>query len=217
LSKEQILKEIVESIVSLDIDRIKPLAEKAVQTGIPAYTVVMEGLAKGMDEVGQKYEAGEYFLAELLMAGETMKEGMRVLEPYLKDAKREPLGRVVVGTVRGDLHDIGKNIVATLLEGSGFEIHDLGVDSPPEKFTNTAAETKAHIVAMSALLTTTMPEMGNVIQDLTTAKIRDKVKVIVGGAAVTDEFSKRIGADAYGRDAVEGNNICKKWMQARAK
>jgi len=217
LSKEQILKEIVESIVSLDIDRIKPLAEKAVQTGIPAYTVVMEGLAKGMDEVGQKYEAGEYFLAELLMAGETMKEGMKVLEPYLKDAKTEPLGRVVVGTVRGDLHDIGKNIVATLLEGSGFEIYDLGVDSPPEKFTSRAAETKAHIVAMSALLTTTMPEMGNVIQDLARAKIRDKVKVIVGGAAVTDEFSKRIGADAYGRDAVEGNNICKKWMQARTK
>ena len=216
MSKEQILKEIIESIVSLDIDKIKLLAEKAVQSGIPAYTVVMEGLAKGMDAVGQKYEAGEYFLAELLMAGETMKEGMKVLEPYLKDAKREPLGRVVIGTVRGDLHDIGKNIVATLLEGSGFEIYDLGVDIPPEKFTSRAAETNAHIVAMSALLTTTMPEMGNVIQELTKANVRDKVKVIVGGAAVTDEYSKRIGSDAYGRDAVEGNNICKEWMKARA-
>ena len=216
MSKEQILKEIIESIVSLDIDRIKPLAEKAVQAGIPAYTVVMEALAKGMDAVGQKYEAGEYFLAELLMAGETMKEGMKVLEPYLKDAKREPLGRVVIGTVRGDLHDIGKNIVATLLEGSGFEIYDLGVDSPPEMFTSRAAETNAHIVAMSALLTTTMLEMGNVIQDLAKAKVRHKVKVIVGGAAVTDDFSKRIGADAYGQDAVEGNNICKEWMKARA-
>jgi 5-methyltetrahydrofolate--homocysteine methyltransferase len=216
LNKEQILKEIVESIVSFDIDKIKPSAEKAVRAGIPAYTVVMEGLAKGMDAVGAKYEAGEYFLAELLMAGETMKEGMKVLEPYLKDAKREPIGRVVIGTVRGDLHDIGKNIVATLLQGSGFKIDDLGVDSPPEKFTSTVIETNAHIVAVSALLTTTMPEMGNVIEDLTRAKIRDKVKVIVGGAAVTDEFSKRIGADAYGRDAVEGNNICKKWMKAKA-
>ena len=217
MSKEQILKEIIESVVSLNIDKIKPLAEKAVQTGIPAYTVVMEGLAKGMDLVGQKYEAGEYFLAELLMAGETMKEGMKVLEPYLKDAKREPLGRVVIGTVRGDLHDIGKNIVATLLEGSGFEVHDLGVDSSPGRFTSVAAETNADIVAMSALLTTTMPEMGNVIQDLKRANIRDKVKVIVGGAALTDDFSKRIGADAYGRDAVEGNNICKKWMKAEAR
>jgi len=216
LSDKQVLKEIIEAIVTLDIDKIKPLTEKAVQTGIPAYTVVMEGLAKGMDLVGEKYEAGEYFLAELLMAGETMKEGMKVLEPYLKDAKTKPLGRVVIGTVRGDLHDIGKNIVVTLLEGSGFKIYDLGVDSPPEKFTSTVAETNAHIVAMSALLTTTMSEMGNVIQDLSRAKIRNKVKVIIGGAAVTDEFSKRIGADAYGRDAVEGNNICKKWMQARA-
>jgi len=211
------LKEIIESIVSLNIDKIKPLAEKAVRTGIPAYAVVMEGLAKGMDVVGQKYEAGEYFLAELLMAGETMKEGMKVLEPYLKDAKREPLGRVVIGTVRGDLHDIGKNIVATLLEGSGFEVYDLGVDSPPEKFTSMAAETNADIVAMSALLTTTMPEMDNVIQDLKRANIRHKVKVIVGGAALTDDFSKRIGADAYGRDAVEGSNICKKWMKAEAR
>lgn len=217
MSKEQILKEIMESVVSLDIDKIKLLAEKAVQTGIPAYTVVMEGLAKGMDIVGQKYEAGEYFLAELLMAGETMKEGMKVLEPYLKDAKREPLGRVVIGTVRGDLHDIGKNIVAILLEGSGFEVYDLGVDSPPEKFTSTAVETNADIVAMSALLTTTMLEMSNVIQDLKRAKIREKVKAIVGGAALTEEFSKRIGADAYGRDAVEGNNMCKKWMQAGVK
>ena len=204
-----------DAIVNLDIDNIGRLCEEAVRAGVPAYEVVMEGMARGMEVVGEKYERNEYFLAELIMAGETMKEGMKTLEPHLKAGELKRVGKVVIGTVRGDLHDIGKNIVATLLSAAGFDVIDLGVDVPPEKFIQAVKENSPDIVGMSALLTTTMVEMEDIIKELKKAGLRDKVKVIIGGAPITREYAEKIGADAAARDAVEGVNICKSWMAKR--
>ncbi|MBS7654805.1 corrinoid protein, partial [Candidatus Bathyarchaeota archaeon] len=209
VNKEEILVRIRDAIVNLDIDNIGRLCEEAVGAGVPAYEVVMEGMAKGMEVVGEKYERNEYFLAELIMAGETMKEGMKALEPHLKAGELKRTGKVVIGTVRGDLHDIGKNIVATLLNAAGFEVIDLGVDVPPEKFIEAVKENSPDIVGMSALLTTTMIEMEGIIKELKKAGLREKVKIIIGGAPITKEYAEKIGADAAAKDAVEGVNICK--------
>jgi len=216
MSKQEVLARLRDAIVNLDIDGVKRAAREALDVGITPYEAVMDGMAKGMEVVGQKYEAGEYFLAELIMAGETMKEGLSVLEPYMKAGDMKHIGRVVIGTVEGDLHDIGKNVVITLLTASGFEVVDLGVDVPAEKFVEAVKQYKPDIVAMSALLTTTMVNMAKIIKALEQAGLREKVKVIVGGAPLTEEYAKQIGADAYGRDAVEGVNICKKWMAERS-
>jgi len=209
---KDILEKIKEAVVNLDIDNIPKLCKEAVEAGIPAYKVVTDGMAKGMDIVGQKYEANEYFLAELIMAGETMKEGMKVLEPYLKTGEMKPIGKIVIGTVRGDLHDIGKNIAATLLKSAGFDIVDLGVDVSPEQFVDAVRQNNPDILAMSALLTTTMVEMENTIKALKAAGLREKVKIILGGAPITPEYAKKIGADAAAKDAVDGVNICKSWV-----
>ncbi|MBS7642907.1 MAG: corrinoid protein [Candidatus Bathyarchaeia archaeon] len=215
--REEILARLRDCIVNFDIDGIKDAAREAIEAGIPAYEAIMEGMAKGMDIVGRKYEEGEYFLAELIMAGETMKEGMKILEPYLKAGDIPKLGRVVIGTVEGDLHDIGKNIVVTLLSASGFDVIDLGVDVTADKFVEAVKQYKPDIVGMSALLTTTMVNMKKVIEALKEAGLRDSVKIIVGGAPLTEEFAKEIGADGYAPDAVLGVEICKKWASTARK
>jgi len=212
MKEEKILKRLQDCIVNLDIDGIGKAAQDALDAGIPPVKAVTEGMAKGMDIVGQKYEAKEYFLAELIMAGEVMKEGMKVLEPRLKKGEVQTLGKVAVGTVRGDLHDIGKNIVATLLGAAGFDVIDLGVDVTPEQFVEAVRTKKPKIIGMSALLTVTMPEMENVVKELKKAGLRDKVKIIVGGAPLTEDYAKKIGADAYAPNAVAGVNMCKKWV-----
>jgi len=211
----EVLAKLRDAIVNLDIDGVRRAAREALDAGVTPYEAVMDGMAKGMEVVGQKYEAGEYFLAELIMAGETMKEGLSVLEPHMKPGDMKHIGRVVIGTVEGDLHDIGKNVVITLLTASGFEVIDLGVDVPAEKFVEAVKQYKPDIVAMSALLTTTMVNMAKIIKALEQAGLRGKVKVIVGGAPLTEEYARQIGADAYGRDAVEGVNICKKWVSKK--
>jgi corrinoid protein of di/trimethylamine methyltransferase len=215
MRKQEVLARLRDCVVNLDIDGVKRAAKEAIDAGVTPYEAIMEGMAKGMEVVGQKYEAGEYFLAELIMAGETMKEGLSVLQPYMKTGDMKHIGKVVIGTVEGDLHDIGKNVVITLLTASGFEVIDLGVDVPAEKFVEAVKQYKPDIVAMSALLTTTMVNMAKVIKALEQAGLRDKVKIIVGGAPLTEEYAKQIGADAYGRDAVEGVNICKKWVSKK--
>ena len=212
-SEKEFLGKLRDSIVNLDIDGVKEAAEGALAAGVPAFKAVVEGMAKGMEVVGQKYEDGEYFLAELIMAGETMKEGMAVLEPHLKAGDIESAGKVIIGTVRGDLHDIGKNVVMTLLNAANFDVVDLGVDITAEQFVEAAKEHNPDIVAMSALLTTTMIEMENVIKNLKEAGLRDKLKIIIGGAPITTEYAKKIEADAAARDAVEGVRICNKWMK----
>jgi 5-methyltetrahydrofolate--homocysteine methyltransferase len=191
--------------------------QDALAVGIPPVKAITEGMAEGMNIVGEKYEAGEYFLSELIMAGEVMKEGTKILEPHLKKAEIKKLGKVVLATVKGDIHDIGKNIVATLLDAAGFEVIDLGVDVSAEKFLETVRTQKPDILAMSALVTTTMPEIENVIKKLAKAGQRRKVKVIVGGAPLTEGYAEIIGADAYSSDALAGVNICKKWISQRTK
>jgi len=215
MSKEEILRRISDAIVEFDIDNIKKIIQEALEAGIPPLDIVTKGMAVGMNIVGKKYEEKEYFLAELIMAGEVMKTGMEVLEPYLKASPISKTGVVVVGTVRGDLHDIGKNIVVTLLKSAGFEVYDLGVDVDPQKFVEKVKETNADILAQSALLTTTMVEMETVIKALEKADVRDKVKVIIGGAPITEEFTSKIGADAYAVDAVRGLQICKEFMEQK--
>lgn len=214
-NEEEILARLRDAIVNLDIEAVQKAAKDAIDAGIPAYKAVIEGMAKGMEIVGKKYEDGEYFLAELIMAGETMKEGMAVLEPYLKAGDIKSAGKVVIGTVRGDLHDIGKNVVVTLLKAANFEVIDLGVDVSAEQFVEAVKKHNPDILAMSALLTTTMVEMENVIESLKKSGLRDKVKIIIGGAPITPEYAKKIGADAAAKDAVEGVRRCSEWVEAK--
>lgn len=210
--KEEIFKRMSEGIVNFDIQGVKKAAEEAVRNGIPAYEAIMKGMSRGMEVVGKKFEDGEYFLSDLLMAGEAMKAGMKVFKPYLKLTPAESAGRVVIGTVEGDIHDIGKNIVSTLLVSAGFEVFDLGVDVKAVKFIEKVQEVEADILAMSALLTVTMKQMEKVIEELKKAGMREKVKVIVGGAPIDEDFAKKIGADTYGQDAVVGVEACKRLL-----
>jgi len=163
-----------------------------------------------MDEVGRRFECNEYFVPELLISARAMKGALELVRPILTARGDEPLGRVAIGTVKGDLHDIGKNLVASLLEGGGFEVIDLGVNVPPEKFIATITEKQANIVAMSALLTTTMPAMKTIIEGLKQAGVRDKVKVLIGGAPITQQYADEIGADGYSENAVGAVALAKK-------
>jgi len=179
---------------------VTPKVEQALQEGIDANTILQHGLIDAMAEVGRMFEAGEYFVPEMLVAARAMAAGLALLRPHLVEQGVEPLGKVAIGTVKGDLHDIGKSLVAMMLEGAGFEIMDMGVDSAPEKFV-AAIKNGAQIVAMSALLTTTMPNMKTTIEAIKQAGMRDQVKVMIGGAPVTEAYAKEIGADGYAPDA----------------
>jgi methanogenic corrinoid protein MtbC1 len=209
VSKEEVLEGLKDAVVRFDIDNIKTLTEKALSQGVSAYDGVINGMAKGMDVVGQKYQLGEYFLPELVMAGETFKEGMKVFGAHLKPSELATQGCVVIGTVEGDLHDIGKNIVASLVEAAGFMVRDLGVDVTANRFLAETKEVAADVVAMSALLSTTFPHMKELVDVIRKAQFHSKI--IVGGAPLNAETAKSLGADCYGRDAVEGANICKQW------
>src|SRR5512143_448015 len=175
--------------------------QAAMDAGMPPDTILKEGLIAAMAEVGRLFEENEYFVPEMLVSARAMQAGLSLLKPSLAASGAAPAGKVVVGTVKGDLHDIGKNLVAMMLEGAGFEIIDLGTDVTPEKFVAAVVEHKPQVIGMSALLTTTMPSMGNTVKALQEAGVRDQVKVMVGGAPLTDEFAKRIGADGYAPDA----------------
>ena len=201
ISKEEYFERLAKSVVTFDIHNIEQIIREGLEAGIPPYEILMKGLAKGMDIVGQLYERGEYFLPELEMAAETMKRGIDILTPLLKANKSKVKGKVVIGTVEGDIHDIGKNLVAAFLRAAGLEVYDLGVDVPAEKFVEKVKETGARVLCLSALLTTTIPEMKNVIEALKKAGLRDKVKVVVGGAPVNEKIAKMVGADLYGGDA----------------
>ncbi|MDW8033789.1 MAG: corrinoid protein [Nitrososphaerota archaeon] len=212
---KEFLVKLREAIVNLDLDASKNLTKECLEKGISPSEIVSEGISVAMEEVGKKFESSEYFLSELIVAGEIGKEITQMLKPYLKESEIRKKGKVVIGTVKGDLHDIGKNIFGMMLEAAGFEVIDLGTDVPPEKFVEAARNIKPDIIGMSALLTVTMGEMENVINALKEAGLRDKVKVIVGGAPLTEEFARKIGADAYGKDAVAGVEICKTWVEKK--
>ena len=212
MDKTDILNSIRDSIVNLDFEKSKEFTKIALQNKIDPQEIILKSIAEGMEIVGRKFEASEYFLSELIVAGEIGKEITQILEPYLKGSEIKKIGKVVIGTVSGDLHDIGKNIVSMMLEASEFKVVDLGADVPVQSFIEAVKKEKPQIVAMSALLTVTMVEMKNVIEALKQAGLRDQVKVIIGGAAVTEEFSKSIGADGYGANAVQGVRLCKGWI-----
>ena len=214
MGASDILQRLKDGVVNLDTEGTQKACIEALESEIPPYKAVSEGMGWGMKIVGEKYEAGEYFLSELIMAAEVMKDGMKILEPHLKAGDVEIVGRVAIGTVKGDLHDIGKNLVATLLEAAGFAVTDLGVDVPAEKFISAIREHQTDILAMSTLLTTTMTGMDVVIRETERTGLRRKVKIIIGGAPITPEYARKIGADAAAKDAVEAVNICKTWMES---
>ncbi len=214
-SESEVLDRLRDSIVTLDISGLQEACEEAISMGIPAYRAVVEGMAKGMEIVGQKYEDGEYYLAELIMAGETMKEGMIVLEPHLSSGDLKSAGKAVIGTVKGDLHDIGKNVFVTLLRAANYEVIDLGVDISSEAFLEAVKEHSPTVLAMSALLTTTMVEMEKVVSTLRAEGVREELKILIGGAPITPEYAAQIGADAAAKDAVDGVRIVTHWTSTR--
>ena len=201
--KDRIFRSLTEAVVNFDIEGVRRLAQEVIDNGLDPYEAITEALNEGMRIVGEKYEAKEYFLSELLLAGESMKAALEILTPHLKTGGIKAIGKVVIGTVKGDIHDIGKTIVTTLLRSAGFEVIDLGVDVSAEKFIESIREADADILAMSALLTTTMPYMGEVVKGLEENGLRGKVTVIVGGAPLSEDYAKKVGADLYAVDAVE--------------
>lgn len=203
------MSELSDAIIKGDFRNAKELTESTLAGGATAAEVLNDVLIPAMDEVGARYEKGEYFVPQLLMAGRAMEASMAVLSPALAEAGTEAAGRVVIGTVKDDQHDIGKNLVATMLEGGGFEVIDLGVNVKAESFIEKVKEKDGTILCMSALLTTTMPNMKEVIDALDAAGLREKTKVMVGGAPVTQEFADKIGADGYSENASGAVNMAR--------
>lgn len=193
--------ELYDAIMTGNAKRAEELTRAAIEAKVAPTELVQKYMIPAMDEVGKRFECNEYFVPELLIAARAMKVSLELIAPLLATAGAEPVGRVVIGTVQGDLHDIGKNLVASMLEGGGFQVVDLGVDVPPERFVEAAREKDGTIVALSSLLTTTMTVMKAVIEALEKAGLRDRTKVIIGGAPITQQFADAIGADGYGDNA----------------
>jgi len=205
----EIVKEIYDSVVDGQSALVQQKVTQALEAGENPAVILNDGMIAAMAEVGQRFEAGDFFVPEMLIAARAMQSGMALLKPHLALADVKSAGKVVIGTVKGDLHDIGKNLVAMMLEGAGFEIKDLGTDVTPEKFVSEAQASGAQIVAMSALLTTTMTNMKTTVEALKAAGVRDSVKVLIGGAPVTDAYAQQIGADGYAADASRAVAVAK--------
>ena len=214
MGEDKYLAALRESIVGLDFAAVAKAADEAMAAGVDPNAAINEGMVPGMAIVGEKFEKGEYFLSELVVAAEVMKEGLKVVTPYIKGESAKKLGTVVIATVEGDHHDLGKNIVSSLLRVQGFEVIDLGVDVATEKIIGAVKEHQPSIIGMSALLTLTMPKMGEVIEALKAASMREKVKVILGGTPITDEFAASIGADHKAVNALEGVKKCVEWVNS---
>jgi 5-methyltetrahydrofolate--homocysteine methyltransferase len=195
------LQQLYDAVLTGQAPKAKSVTEEAIAEGIDPQELVNKFMIPAMDEVGRRFENNEYFVPELLIAARAMKEALKIIKPLLAQSGAEPVGTVAIGTVAGDLHDIGKNLVAALLEGGGFEVIDLGVDVAPEKFIAAVKEKKANIVALSALLTTTMPSMKTTIEKMKEAGIRDQAKVMIGGAPITQQYADEIGADGFSDNA----------------
>ena len=194
------LKEIYEGVISGNRDVVSKGVETALSEGVAASTLLFDYLIPAMSEVGERFERNEFFVPEMLIAARAMQAGMVQIKPLLVESGVKPIGKVAIGTVKGDLHDIGKNLVGMMMEGAGFELDDLGVDASPEKFVQ-AVRDGSSVIALSALLTTTMPSMKTTIDALVEAGIRDDVKVLIGGAPVTQAYADQVGADGYAPDA----------------
>ena len=204
------LKLLYEAIIKGDAKTAHDVTQQALAEGVDPLSLVNDHMVPAMDEVGRRFECSEYFVPELLISARAMKAALELIRPLLTARGDKPLARIAIGTVKGDLHDIGKNLVASLLEGGGFEVIDLGVNVTPEKFLETVKEKNANIIAMSALLTTTMPAMKTTIEALKKAGVRNQVKVLIGGAPITQKYAEEIGADGYSENAVGAVALAKK-------
>jgi len=202
-AREEILQKLAEAVINGDVDLAREMAKRALEAGIEPWVAITQGLSAGMKVVGDKYEAKEYFLPEVLMAADAMYAGLDVLLPHLKAEKVGVRGKIVLGVVEGDIHDIGKNIVKAMLTAAGFEVIDAGRDVPIEKFIELVEKEGAHVLGMSTMMTPTLIQMKRAEDMLRQKGLKDRVKTIIGGGTVTEEFRQRIGADAYGKDAVE--------------
>lgn len=209
---EEVLQNIFNGILEGDRETVRSNVQQAIDAKMAPAVILNDGMVSAMAEVGKRFEEGEYYVPELLIAARAMKTGLVLLKPLLQQAKVKAAGKVAAGTVKGDLHDIGKNLVCMMLEGAGFEIMDLGTDVSPDKFVDAVQNGKADIIAMSALLTTTMPNMQTTIEALKTAGLRSQAKVIIGGAPVTDSYARQIGADGYAADASRAVALAKSLM-----
>jgi len=203
------LQEITETLISGDGDKLQELVRKELDAGTPANEILQKGLIVGMDIVGEKMETGDMFIPEVLMAAQAMSISVEILKPLLAEGEGASAGKVVIGTVKGDLHDIGKNLVVMMMESAGFEVIDLGVDVDPAKLVAAVKEHKPTIVGLSALLTTTMPMMKKSIESIEESGLREGLKIIVGGAPVNKAFADAIGADGYAPDAGSASKMAK--------
>jgi 5-methyltetrahydrofolate--homocysteine methyltransferase len=215
MTKEEIAEDFINAAVNMDIKAAKESTKKAINEGINPYDFIEVAIAKALKIIGDKFENEEFFLPELFMAADIVKKAMKILEPHIKGSRNQKrLGKIVIGTAKSDMHDIGKNIVSFFLEAEGFEVIDLGVDVSPEQFVDTVRNEKPDILAISALITLTMPEVSNTLKALENANLRNQIKVIVGGAPITKEFIEDIGADALAINAIDGVKKCKRWVGA---
>ena len=214
---DDILNTISQALLNGDAEEVLRRTAQALESGIDPMEIINQGLVIGMDAVGEKYDCGEYFLPHLMVAGSAMQQAMELLEPALRDRGQEysSSGTVVIGTVKGDIHEIGKTLVATLLSANGFEVHDLGVDVPTEDFIAKVKETDADLLGLSALLTTTMTMQREIVQALVEADLQGKVKVMVGGAPVTKVWAESIHADGYADDAMGAVRMAKALLERR--
>lgn len=209
---ESTLQNLKQAVIKGNHKNSVALTTELLSTGAKPQQILNDGLIAGMSEVGEMFKCGDYFVPEMLIAARAMKSALEVLRPKLVDTGVQPVGTIVLGTVRGDLHDIGKNLTGMFLEGAGFRVVDLGVDVTADKFIAAIKENNAELLGMSALLTTTMSYSAEVIRALKAANLRDKVKVIVGGAPITEDWAKQIGADAFAVDAASGADRCKELL-----
>jgi 5-methyltetrahydrofolate--homocysteine methyltransferase len=214
MADTDVLDDIYDAVIDGNVAGVKEGVNSALGAGHGPGEILNESMIAAMEEVGRRFEANECFVPEMLVSARAMKEGLAILRPHLQAADIQPIGRVVLGTVRGDLHDIGKNLVGMMVEGAGCEIIDLGVDVSPEKFVAAVQEHKPQILGMSALLTTTMPVMRLTMEALQNAGVRDQVKVMIGGAPVTQRYADEIGADFFAEDAASAAERVKKVLVA---
>ena len=206
------IETIYKNVIAGQAQEVEQGVQGALDQGIEADVILNESLIPAMGEVGKRFEEGEFFVPEMLISARAMKAGLAILKPYLVDTGVESAGIVAIGTVQGDLHDIGKNLVAVMLEGAGFEVRDLGVDVPPETFVDAANE-GAQVIGLSALLTTTMPKMEQTIQALREANVLNKISVVIGGAPVTESYAQQIGADAFAPDASSATRVVRQLIE----
>ena len=209
-----IYEQLSEVIMKGDAKKAPRLVKRALKQDLPPKDILDNGMVAGMNEVGARFKCGDMFVPEVLMSAEAMQAGLKILRPELVASGAELVGKIVLGTVKGDVHDIGKNLVGMMCEGTGFEVIDLGFDVAPEAFVTALKEHQPNILGLSALLTTTMREMGHTIKAIEEAGLRDKVKIMVGGAPVDAAFAERIGADGYGSNAISGTELAKEFAGA---